>query len=289
MIRALRRFVSKLKGRNKVLFFLGLTLICRMALCIGIYIQFFYKYSETDPLMIGINIGSQKTAEELAALEVEFNNIFKNELNIKSENVNVEKIKEENDLVYSMYQLENADENYYTVNATIPTININSEVVNEINNSIRTEFYDKANSIMRQTEEFVVYNVSYQAFINEDIVSVVIKAALKEGNNAERVSIKTYNYSMSADRQVTLEDLINLKKTTVKSVQDTIDEDIKIADTNAKIIAADYGNLYERDLDSDMYKVENASTFFLTDEGYVYIVYAYGNTDYTNEMDIVIF
>ena len=188
-----------------------------------------------------------------------------------------------------MYQLENADENYYTVNATIPTININSEVVNEINNSIRTEFYDKANSIMRQTEEFVVYNVSYQAFINEDIVSVVIKAALKEGNNAERVSIKTYNYSMSADRQVTLEDLINLKKTTVKSVQDTIDEDIKIADTNAKIIAADYGNVYERDLDSDMYKVENASTFFLTDEGYVYIVYAYGNTDYTNEMDIVIF
>ncbi len=289
MIRALRRFVSKLKGRNKVLFFLGLTLICIMALCIGIYIQFFYKYSETDPLMIGINIGSQKTAEELAALEVEFNNIFKNELNIKSENVNVEKIKEENDLVYSMYQLENADENYYTVNATIPTININSEVVNEINNSIRTEFYDKANSIMRQTEEFVVYNVSYQAFINEDIVSVVIKAALKEGNNAERVSIKTYNYSMSADRQVTLEDLINLKKTTVKSVQDTIDEDIKIADTNAKIIAVDYGNLYERDLDSDMYKVENASTFFLTDEGYVYIVYAYGNTDYTNEMDIVIF
>lgn len=289
MIRALRRFVSKLKGRNKVLFFLGLTLICIMALCIGIYIQFFYKYSETDPLMIGINIGSQKTAEELAALEVEFNNIFKNELNIKSENVNVEKIKEENDLVYSMYQLENADENYYTVNATIPTININSEVVNEINNSIRTEFYDKANSIMRQTEEFVVYNVSYQAFINEDIVSVVIKAALKEGNNAERVSIKTYNYSMSADRQVTLEDLINLKKTTVKSVQDTIDEEIKIADTNAKIIAADYGNLYERDLDSDMYKVENASTFFLTDEGYVYIVYAYGNTDYTNEMDIVIF
>lgn len=289
MIRALRRFVSKLKGRNKVIFFLGLTLICIMALCIGIYIQFFYKYSETDPLMIGINIGSQKTAEELAALEVEFNNIFKNELNIKSENVNVEKIKEENDLVYSMYQLENADENYYTVNATIPTININSEVVNEINNSIRTEFYDKANSIMRQTEEFVVYNVSYQAFINEDIVSVVIKAALKEGNNAERVSIKTYNYSMSADRQVTLEDLINLKKTTVKSVQDTIDEDIKIADTNAKIIAADYGNLYERDLDSDMYKVENASTFFLTDEGYVYIVYAYGNTDYTNEMDIVIF
>ncbi len=289
MIRALRRFVSKLKGRNKYLFFLGLTLICIMALCIGIYIQFFYKYAETDPLMIGINIGSQKTAEELAALEVDFNNLFQNKLNIKSENVNIEKIKEENELVYSLYQLENSDENYYIVNATIPTININSEKVNEINNSIRTEFYDKANTIMRQTEQFVVYNVTYQAYINEDIVSVVIKSSLKEGTKAEKVSIKTYNYSMSADRLVSLEDLIELKKTTVSAVQDTINDEIKIADTNAKIIAADYGNLYERDLNSDIYKVENATTFFLTDDGYVYIVYAYGNTDYTNEMDIVIF
>ena len=94
---------------------------------------------------------------------------------------------------------------------------------------------------------------------------------------------------MSADRLVSLEDLIELKKTTVSAVQDTINDEIKIADTNAKIIAADYGNLYERDLNSDIYKVENATTFFLTDDGYVYIVYAYGNTDYTNEMDIVIF
>ena len=60
-------------------------------------------------------------------------------------------------------------------------------------------------------------------------------------------------------------------------------------DTNAKIIADQYGTLYERDLSSDMYKVENAKTYFLTQDGYVYIVYAYGNSDYTNEMDIIIF
>jgi len=86
-----------------------------------------------------------------------------------------------------------------------------------------------------------------------------------------------------------LKELVELKNTTVSAVQSTIDTEIKAAYTNAKIIAADYGNLYERDLGSDMYKVENATTFFLTDDGYVYIIYPYGNTDYTNEMDIVIF
>lgn len=289
IIRAWRRFASRLTGKKTVLFFLFLALVCIIAVCIGVYTQFFYKYAETDPLMIGINIGSQKTAEELANLEANFNSIFQNKVNIKSENVNVEKIKEENDLVYSLYKLENEDENYYTIKAEIPTINIKTDKVEEINEQIRSEFYEKANNIMRQTDQYVVYNVTYQAFVNEDIVSVVIKASLKEGQKAEKVSIKTYNYSISADRQVSLKELVELKNTTVSAVQSTIDTEIKAAYTNAKIIAADYGNLYERDLGSDMYKVENATTFFLTDDGYVYIIYPYGNTDYTNEMDIVIF
>lgn len=289
IIRAWRRFASKLTGKKTVWFFLFVVLVCIIAVCIGIYTQFFYKYAETDPLMIGINIGSQKTAEELANLEANFNSIFQNKVNIKSENVNVEKIKEENDLVYSLYKLENEDENYYTIKAVIPTVNIKTDKVEEINEQIRSEFYEKANNIMRQTDQYVVYNVTYQAFVNEDIVSVVIKASLKEGQKAEKVSIKTYNYSISADRQVSLQELVELKNTTVSAVQSTIDTEIKAAYTNAKIIAADYGNLYERDLGSDMYKVENATTFFLTDDGYVYIIYPYGNTDYTNEMDIVIF
>ena len=54
-------------------------------------------------------------------------------------------------------------------------------------------------------------------------------------------------------------------------------------------MAKEYGALYTRNLESDIYKVKNTENFFLTQDGYVYIVYAYGNTDDTNEMDIVIF
>ena len=289
MLRNIRRFVAKLHGKNKIVFFIVLALICIVSLCLGIYIQFFYKYSEIDPLMIGINLGSQKTAEEYAILEADFNNLFNNKILINSENVRVEKIELEKELVYTGYKLVNEDENYYSVNAQIPVMNINNNKAREINAEIKNEFYDKANSVMRQSEKNIIYKVSYAAFVNNDILSIVIKASLKEENKAEKVSVKTYNYSISNEKLLSLNDLIELKQTSIENVQNTINDEIKTAYNNAKIIAEEYGSIYERDLNNSMYKVENTKTFFLTQDGYVYIVYAYGNQDYTNEMDIIIF
>lgn len=288
--RALRRFVSKLTGKKALVFFIVIFLICVMAISIGIYTQYFYKYSDTDPLMIGINTSSEKTAEELQALKAQFNSLFTNTLKVNSENVNItEKLDPAKDLAYTAYNLKNEDENYFSVNAVIPLLNINTEKAKEINKAIQAEFHEKANSIMRQQNVYTVYNVSYIAYINNDILSIAIKSSLREGEKSEKVSIKTYTYSLSAERQIKLSELVELKEQTVESVQSIINSEIKTAYNNAKIIAAEYGNLYERDLNSDMYKVENATTYFLTDDGYVYVLYPYGNNDYTNEMDVVIF
>lgn len=289
MKRAMRKFVSKLTGRNKYVFMLSLVLICIVALSLGIYGQFFYKYSATDPLMLGINIGAKKTAEEYALLESNFNQIFDNTLEVNSEEVRVDKLELEKDVVYTVYNLVNEDETYYSVDAQIPVININSETARKVNSEIKNEYYNKANAIMRQSEGNTVYKVSYKAYVNSDVLSIVIKASLKEEGKSEKVSIKTYAYSMAAEKLVSLEELIELKKTTKEIVQNTINHEIKTAYENAKIIAAEYGTLYERDLDSDIYKIESSNVYFLTDDGYVYVVYPYGNDDYTNEMDIVIF
>lgn len=289
MNRPLRRFVVKLNGKNKYFFFLSVILICIMAISIGIYIQFFYKYSDTDPLMLGIHIGAQKTAEEYAVLKSEFNNLFSNDIKINSENVRVDKIEPSNDLVYTGYNLVNEDENYYTVNAQVPVINIDNDKAKQINGEIKSEFYDKANSVMRQTEKHTAYTVSYAAFVNEHILSVVVKSSFKEEGKAEKVVVKTYNYSIPEEKIVSLNDLIELKQVDKQIIQDSIKSDIKTAYNNAKIIAQEYGTLYERDINNDMYKIENATTFFLTQDGYVYVVYAYGNYDYTNEIDIIIF
>lgn len=289
MKRAIRRFVSSLTGTKKYIFFIVLVLICIVALCLGIYAQFFYKYSDTDIFMIGINIGAKKTAEEIDILKSNFNSLFTNSLIINSQELKANKIEQKNDYVYTGYNLVNEDENYYSVNAQIPVININSDKAREINSKIKTEFYDIANTIMRKKEGNTIYTVSYAAFINNDVLSLVIKASLKEADKSEKLMVKTYNYAITEDRELSLNDLITLKGTTEEDVQKTINNDVKTAYTNAKIIAEQFGNLYERDLSSDIYKVENTSTFFLTQDGYVYIVYAYGNNDYTNEMDLIIF
>ncbi len=289
MIRHLRRFVSHLTGKKKYLFFVILLLICIVALSLGIYSQFFYKYSDTDPLMIGINIGAKKTAEEYAFLESNFNELFTNSLKVNSEEINVDKLEDEEELVYTVYNLVNQDETYYNVDAQIPTINIDSETTRKINAEIKNEYYNKANSIMRQTQGNTIYKVSYAGFVNSDYLSLVIKSILKEEGKSEKVSIKTYTYSMANQRLVTLEDLIELKGTTNEIVQKSINDEIKTAYENAQIIASEYGQLYKRDLTNKMYKIESSNVYFLTDDGYVYIVYPYGNEDYTNEMDIVIF
>lgn len=289
MKRAIRRFVSKLNGRNKYLFFILLILICIVALSLGIYSQFFYKYSDTDPLMIGINIGAKKTAEEYDLLRSSFDELFTNNLKINSEDINVEKLKSENDIVYTAYNLVNEDETFYNVDAQIPIINIDTPEVKKINTEIKNAYYNKANSIMRQTEENIIYKVSYASYINSDIISIVIKDVLKEEGKAEKVGIKTYTYSMAREKLISINDLIELKKTTADEVQTSIDTEIKKQYENAKIIAEEYGTLYERDLNSDMYKLESSKEYFLTDDGYVYIIYPYGNDSYTNELDIVIF
>ena len=289
MIRAFRRFVGKLTGRNKYIFFIVLLLVCIVALSLGIYGQFFYKYSATDPLMIGINIGAEKTAEEYAILESNFNDLFNNSLRVNSEDFTIDKLQEDQDVVYTAYDLVNEDETFYNVDAKIPLINIDSEAVSKINNEIKNEYYNKANSIMRQTEGNTNYKVTYEAFINSDYLSLVIKSVLKETDKSEKVTIKTYVYGMSRKEMVTLEDLIELKGTTKEAVQINIDDEIEKANINAQIIAEEYGTLYERDLNSEIYNVDESDVYFLTDDGYVYIVYPYGNTSYTNEMDIVIF
>lgn len=289
MKRAIRRFVSHLNGRNKYLFFIALILICIVALSLSIYVQFFYKYSDTDPFMIGINIGAQKTAEEYDLLKSNFNELFQNNVKINSEETRVKKIENNEEIVYTAYNLVNQDETFYSVDAQIPILNIDTKTAKQINEEIKNEYYNKANAIMRKTEGNTIYKVSYQAYVNSDVLSMVIKASLKEEGKSEKVSIQTYNYSLSREQLISLKDLIELKKTTEDVVQSSIQKEIKTAYDNAKIIAAEYGNLYERDLASQMYKIENTENYFLTDDGYVYIVYAYGNKDDTNEMDMVIF
>ena len=291
MIRALRRFVSKITGKNKILFFIVILLICIVSLCIGIYSQFFYKYSATDPFLIGINLGAEKTKEEYAALEATFNSVFTNDLKTNSDKVAIDvvKIQGNNDIVYTVYNLKNEDETYYRIDLKLPIINIDAEVAKNLNSKIKQDFYDPASNYMRQNEKNIVYKVDYAAYINNHILSIVVRASLRDGEQPEKIIVKTYNYSILDSKEVTINDLIKYKGVDKNVIQKTVKDEIKTAYDEAVIIAEQFGKMYERDLDSEMYLLDNTESYFLTQDGYVYLVYSYGNNEYTNVVDVIIF
>ena len=47
--------------------------------------------------------------------------------------------------------------------------------------------------------------------------------------------------------------------------------------------------MYSRNLDDNMYLVDNSSIFLLGPDSQLYIIYAYGNQNFTSEMDIIVF
>ena len=104
-MRKLRVLFNKVlrNKKYKILFFLTIALICIACICVAIYIQFFYKYAKTDPLMLGINIGSKKTNEYYNGLKAEFNSIFTSELITEEPNTRFDRIQTNKEIIYTGY------------------------------------------------------------------------------------------------------------------------------------------------------------------------------------------
>lgn len=287
-----RDFFNKILGnkRYKILFFASIIMVCIIALCIGIYIQFFYRYSEADPLMLGIKFGSARDTQKINELKNEFNKLFQNKFVIGDSKIqSINKKQNSKDIVYTGYDLQNEDVNFYQIDINIPILNVESEVANKINSEIKSEFYDTANVIMRKMSGYTVYSVNYSAYYFNNVISIVVKASLKEEGRNEKVSIKTYNYNIENNSNIELKELIEKTDNKDKKVQSKINSEIEKYNKNALAVAKEFGSTYTRNLESAIYKIENTKEYFVTDSGKLYIIYPYGNDEYTNEVDIVIF
>ena len=287
-----RDFFNKILGnkRYKILFFASIIMVCIIALCIGIYIQFFYRYSEADPLMLGIKFGTARDTQKINELKNEFNKLFQNKFVIGDSKIqSINKKQNSKDIVYTGYDLQNEDVNFYQIDINIPILNVESEVANKINSEIKSEFYDTANVIMRKMSGYTVYSVNYTAYYFNNIISIVVKSSLKEEGRNEKVSIKTYNYNIENNSNIELKEIIEKTDNKDKKVQSKINSEIEKYNKNALAVAEEFGSTYTRNLESAIYKIENTKEYFVTDSGKLYIIYPYGNDEYTNEVDIVIF
>ncbi len=277
--------------KNPKVLYILISIFCVFAIIAGIYAQFIDGNSNENTVQTGsdANIVQEKTQQEISN---DFNALFTNTLNLGGfDTTGIAKLDNTKEIVYSAYDVERNTENY-ELNLHIPVININSELSNTFNRSTLTTFINKANEIIEKNDSSMptLYSVDYAAFINDNVLSVVIKSTLKEGDSSQRIMIQTYNYNLSTNTEVPIIDLITMKQLNRDEVNNKIMQVVSAAAQEDQTLQdMGYNQVYVRDLTNEMYIVENAGAYFLGANRDLYIVYAYGNAEFTSKMDIIYF
>lgn len=277
--------------KNPKVLYILISIFCVFAIIAGIYAQFIDGNSNENTVQTGsdANIVQEKTQQEISN---DFNALFTNTLNLGGfDTTGIAKLDNTKEIVYSAYDVERNTENY-ELNLHIPVININSELSNTFNRSTLTTFINKANEIIEKNDSSMptLYSVDYAAFINDNVLSVVIKSTLKEGDSSQRIMVQTYNYNLSTNTEVPIIDLITMKQLNRDEVNNKIMQVVSAAAQEDQTLQdMGYNQVYIRDLTNEMYIVENAGAYFLGANRDLYIVYAYGNAEFTSKMDIIYF
>lgn len=280
---------EKVKIKKKELFiYISIIVICIACVIVAFYVQF---YARIDiGRLIGINPEGEfgkKSEEEIQVLKTEFNQIFTN--NIENDEGQNDSKKEEQDkqLVYTGYEKKESKLNSFDLEVHIPHINIKSEIVDGYNKEIEDVFLKIANNVLESENQNIIFTVEYVANVQDGILSVMIRSNLKEGSKAQKVIIQTYNYDLRNNKEITLEEVLKIENLDKEVIQNTINEEIAIEQKKAEDLISLGYNIYKRDKNSEIYKIENSTEFYLTNNT-LYIVYAYGNATDTSEMDLII-
>lgn len=269
--------------KRRIIMYVIILLICVIAVIVVVGVQILGN--DVVDNMFGINKITKRTEEEEANLKANFENIFDNQIEDKGE-YKIQKIKQDENLVYTNYTKEEKNEKH-EIDVNLPYININNEETDNFNKEIENTFKGKAEEILKDSNQNIIYIVKYKAYVENNILSLVIYSDLKQNTSAQRVIVQTFNFDLKENKKLTLEDVIDsfdLKKT---DVQNKINIDIQKEQKKSEDLIKLGYNIFSRDINSDIYKVENVSEYFVYNNN-IYIIFAYGNKRITSEKDIVI-
>ncbi len=286
-MRSIKSIIKSLTYKQLIAY-TAILVTCIAIIGIAVYFSVFY-YNDKRP-NITITDEQQIREADIERRKTNFTEIFSNSIiKTNEQENNIKKIDNTKDIVFSIYEIDMYKENKYDLNINLPAINIDSNLARKINKEIINVFGKKVNSIAQSSEVLSTYNIDYVAFMKDDILSLVIKATLKELDNAQRVIIKTYNYNINTDEEIELKTLIEKKNLDANKVyQDIIKEIEKVNSKNDAFATLGY-EVRKRNTDDVIYLLENTNNFFIDTDDYLYLIYAYGNNENTSEMDIVIF
>lgn len=272
----------------QIICFILIGIVCIVAILEAVYVVLFSVDGTLENVTTTVTNNVEVDEKEL--LKDNFLTIFKNKLDSNIDTVSIPKKDQKYDLIYADYTKVDKVVGRYDLNVQIPHINIDSEEVNKINEEIDKTFKQKAESLIDEnnTVENAVYSIKYQAYLNNDILSLILECTLKEGTNPQRIIIKTYNYNMNSKKIITMEELAKIKQIDKNKIESEIKEEINSKISMEKSLTEAGYNVFNRYPDSDMYKYENLSNFFIDEQNNLYIIFAYGNTNNTSELDVVV-
>lgn len=275
--------------KNQKIIFILVGAFCVFALIAGIYTQFFvgnkgsdYTQNPTD------NISGDSRPKTQEEIKNQLKSLFTNDF-INNSTYEVQKANDSKDIVYSAYDIQKKEE-LYEVDIHLPVINISGDVPASFNKITQSVFADEASKILnKKYTEKVIYDVNYISYINDNILSLAIKSTLKRGNNPQREIIQTYNYILETGEKVELVDVLTKRNIVQSECQNKINQVVSKAQEEAQILVKSGYQVYNRDLSNSIYQLSNISNFFLGSTGELYIIFAYGNQNFTAEMDVVLY
>ena len=275
--------------KNQKIIFILVGAFCVFALIAGIYTQFFvgnkgsdYTQNPTD------NISGDSRPKTQEEIKNQLKSLFTNDF-INNSTYEVQKANDSKDIVYSAYDIQKKEE-LYEVDIHLPVINISGDVPASFNKITQSVFADEASKILnKKYTEKVIYDVNYISYINDNKLSLAIKSTLKRGNNPQREIIQTYNYNLETGEKVELVDVLTKRNIVQSECQNKINQVVSKAQEEAQILVKSGYQVYNRDLSNSIYQLSNISNFFLGSTGELYIIFAYGNQNFTAEMDVVLY
>ena len=272
------------KNKKLKIFYIGIIVICVIAVITAIVLQIFNKNDASQVSKL-----PQLTEEQKNQSKDEFYGIFDNKVNyLENNSYKISKVDSDKEIIYIGYKNDSTKINDYELNVNIPYININNDIIEEFNEQIKDIFEKKAKSIINTESNNVIYTVDYSAYLSNNILSLIIRSTLKEGTNPQRDIVQTYNYDLTNQKEYTIDDILTAKGITKKEANQKIKEAIKEQQKKSEELEKLGYTTYKRDYTSDIYNINNVTEYFIGKDNILYIIYAYGNENNTNEMDVVV-
>ena len=272
----------KVKKRDIIIYTICI-IVCVVALTVAVTVQVLGEDVANNVFHANkLQIASE---EEQVKLRSDFENMFDNKFSGQIEGM--QKKYNDKNFVFTSYQNEDTVADSYNLNVHIPNFNIVDDELEKLNNKISTEYKQQVNKILNNKGNVIVYSIEYTSYVEDDILVLIIRSNLKENNNAQKQMIYTYNYDLKNKKIINFEDIIDKLNYNKNDVQNAIYDYIQIQENNSKSLKNLGYGIYVRNSKDDLYKIENTKQFFVQN-GKLYILYPYGNSLATSEMDIVI-